>query len=131
MYERKISTIKWTMSPLKDPKEMSEEEKNDWKARVFAECKIMDARIAANLKQIQEERSKIKETVAATSVVVSSYQEEVDRISRKAQELLLPELEKREEALRQSVAPMLCTEARALKRRPKIETVDVEPDSPR
>jgi len=44
----------------------------------------MDARIADNIKQIQEERTKIKEIVAATTFVVSTYQEEVDRIGRKA-----------------------------------------------
>jgi len=37
MYEKNISTIKRTMSPLKDPKEMTEEEKVEWKKRVFAE----------------------------------------------------------------------------------------------
>ena len=131
MFERKITGTsprkQWDATPKrKDPKDMTEEEKHEWKIRVFKECREIDARIDKNLKSLEEDKRAIRETVQATHSLISNYQCEVDKISKKALELLAPELEKREQALKTSVGQVLCTEGRAIMRRPKIKAVIVE-----
>lgn len=107
---------------------MSEEEKLQWKNQVFQDCKDMDDRIDNNLKLIQEERDLIKETILNTSRMLSNYQDEVDRIGKKAMELQLPEIERKEESIKNSVGPVLTTQVRAAlrKRGPQIQTTNID-----
>jgi hypothetical protein len=99
---------------------MTEEEKQLWKIKVFRDVEDTDDIINHNLHNLSEERQSILNTIANTNNIISDYQSAVDRIGKRAKELMLPELKKRESSIKESKAPVLSTSVRATRRRPKI-----------
>jgi hypothetical protein len=71
----------------------------------------------------------IRETLENTHAMLYNYQDYVNRISKRAQDLMLPEIERKEEALKKNKAPNLSTSARANRRKPDIEAIDLEPNN--
>lgn len=82
---------------MKDPKEMTEEEKVLWKVKVFRECEATEDIIKGAINMIHEQRDELKSTIQCTNDIQKEYQEAVERIGKRAQELMLPEIKKQEE----------------------------------
>ena len=52
---------------------MTEEEKAQWKIKIYRDCEDMEDRINANLLLVQEERLMIKNALSSTNAVLSNY----------------------------------------------------------
>ena len=67
---------------MKDPKDMTENEKIIWKVEIFKQSEDMDDMIDEKIRQIQQERSKLTNMADGNDDMIKVYKEAVDRIAR-------------------------------------------------
>ena len=70
----------------KDPKDMSEEEKLQWKHKVMKDCEKQDDKIQGVLDVLQSQREAINSIIESANAMQFEYKDAVDRIGYRAKD---------------------------------------------
>lgn len=82
---RTISDTDMEQILLKDPQEMTENEKVLWKVEVFRQCEDTEDYLKQKMQDIKVQRIELKNVIEESKSMVQQFQDAVDRIGKRVE----------------------------------------------